>query len=154
VFIIVPNGTDIPLDIGTSYFTFKHEIPNATIEAFCSLGSKSYCITYSDINGQHHNVMKISGFNLTSSVSKNQLPPEKYQSLVFDYLNGKSQTEWLSQEKKSRNKKTRILQSELCFRKLSNNVFDKRISFLLDKKNSFTLPIGFTKEMLHCATKL
>ena len=142
------KGEPLPFPFGNAYGQFKHEV-EGEIRQFYSLGPKNYCIATEASNGSTSHMIKARGFYLKGEAAKAEVNLETFKMFIDQLLNKqKAAVKHVPQFRISCEKKTRRLFSEICVKKFANNTYNKRVYFTGPKCTPFTLPYGYSQEML------
>ena len=134
---------DLPIEEGYSYGQFKPEVPNRSIQEFCSLGTKSYSLIF-EKNNSRHATLKISGLSLESCNVNGLINVKVYNQFVKSFLRSKTicmETPQLRRKTKKNFSGTKKRLQKVTF---SNSTFPKRINFFTKYGRPFTLPYGYS----------
>ena len=138
----------LPLSIGYAYGEFKYEIDDEIV-TFYSLGPKNYCIVTRDKNGHIQQTVKARGFYLKNAWSSHEVNDQTFKDHLKKYLLDETSSKVIVPQFHIRcEKKTKKIFSELSMKVFANDTYNKRVSFKGARANSFTLPFGYSEEML------
>lgn len=146
--IKIANNVEIPVPFGNAYGEFKHEVDGEILE-FYSLGPKNYCLLVRDKKGETYQITKARGFFIKDKWSSEEINLAAFQQLLDDLLEKETETRRLVPQFNIRiEKNTKQLFSQLSLKTFRNNVYNKRNAFCGDMKSNFTMPYGYTENML------
>ena len=138
----------IPVPIGNAYGEWKHEV-NGEILAFHSLGPKNYCLVVREEDGSLTTSTKARGFFLKDKISSAEVNARSLAALVHSFVvEGEARCKVVPQFNIRIEGKTKQLYSELGLKMFRNNVYNKRVAFTGNMHSVFTLPFGYSDEML------
>lgn len=147
--LAVPNGVEIPVPFGNCYGEFKHEVVG-NIKEFHSLGPKNYCIVAeTEDKSKEFHIVKARGFYIKDEWSSREINHTSFVNLLDDYLLKETTTRKLVPQFNIRiEKKNLQLFSALSVKVFRNDVYNKRCSFRGKETSLFTMPFGYTEDML------
>ena len=144
---------EIPLPLGNAYFQFKHELgENVELLEFYSLGPKTYCILCREKGGDKvvKQIIKVRGFHLQSD----GWTKEEINAATIKYFVDQRLSEDLTHVRHVPHFNIRIdprtkrPYSLLSVKRFGNDTYNKRVYFSGCDSVDFTMPFGYTKEML------
>ena len=134
--------SELQFKFGPGYREWKSELPqNAEMTSYCALGPKSYSYTYENDDGVH-TTMKCKGFSLKR---REDISHDEMQEMVQKRKEGEITQKTIPQFNLRIEKKSRKIFNSYFFKTLSSDILKKRV---LIKGKSYTMPYGFSEEML------
>ena len=140
---------DTGLPLGILLGQFKDEVNGAQILSFNGLSPKCYEIKYQN-GAKVEFITKIRGFQLQSELALNAMTPGKFSNFTDSFKRGVFQSAMIPQFRFQRSK-VRKLRAEVITKALKNDTYNKRAIVKHSTEDfviNFTLPYGFSKEML------
>lgn len=140
-----------PFDVGVSFGQFKHVLgPGNKIDAFYSLGVRSYIIAYTDENGKQNFITKIKGMSLTSHNNCDIITPDVISNFIEKRFSNEVESVYVPQSRAYINKQTKSFSNLISAHEYSNELHVRR--FILPKDKTFqTYSFGYDFKQLNSA---
>jgi hypothetical protein len=132
----------LPIDISDAMGDFKFEV-NGEILSYYSLGTKSYCITYKQANGNIQSISKICGLSLKGQVTNEIVDNKLFDFYLSQILANKSEKVQIIQERFKRDFKKLKVEQNFVNISFSNHLTTRRY-VSLNEPNFKTFPYGYT----------
>ena len=148
IVLSMKKDKSLPLPFGNAYGQFKHEV-NGKIRYFYSLGPKNYCMLIQRSDGSTYHITKARGFFLRNDLAANEVNMQTFQHFIDQLLQHEQKAvRHVPQFRIRTEKHTRQVFSELSVKKFANDTYNKRVFFTGDNSTMFTMPYGYTQNML------
>ena len=124
-----------PFQISDDFGHFKHVLcPDATINAYYSLGVRSYVVIYTQ-NGVTKYLTKLKGMSLNSNNTNKYLTPTVFQEFIDKRFRGEVEKMFIPQSRKKIDKQTKTFKHIISAFEFSNEVHVKH--FILEKDSTY-----------------
>jgi hypothetical protein len=140
----MPETNTLPIEISEAMGDFKFET-EGDILSYYSLGTKSYCVTYKDTNGNIKSNSKICGISLKSKASSNLVDNKLFDFYISQILSNKQEKIFIEQQRFKRDLKKLKVSQNLVNVSFSNHLSIRRIVDL-NEPNLKTYPYGLLQE--------
>ena len=138
----------LPLPFGNAYGEFKHEV-TGNIKYFYSLGPKNYSMLIENPDGSNYHITKARGFFLKNDLAAKEVNLQTFKHFIEQLLEQEQKVvRHVPQFRIRCEKSSRQLFSELSVKKFANDTYNKRVFFTGDQYTMFTMPYGYTQNML------